>query len=56
MRFCPNCGSQVPDTSKFCTECGEKLTVVAHAPEEQCVEPAFEVPAAPVIESVDIPE
>ena len=29
MRFCPNCGSQLPETSKFCTECGEKLAAPA---------------------------
>ncbi len=58
MRFCPNCGSQVPDTSKFCTECGEKLAAAPIAPAhaEEHTEPAFEVPAAPVVESVDIPE
>ncbi|MGC8979736.1 DUF2116 family Zn-ribbon domain-containing protein [Caldisericum sp.] len=23
--FCPNCGRQIPDGSKFCPYCGEKL-------------------------------
>ena len=27
--FCPKCGRQIPDGSKFCTLCGEKLAAVA---------------------------
>lgn len=26
--FCPNCGKQVPDGAKFCTECGSPLTAM----------------------------
>ena len=31
--FCPNCGAQVPDGSKFCTICGFTLGAAAPAPE-----------------------
>ncbi|WP_455137241.1 zinc ribbon domain-containing protein [Thermophilibacter sp.] len=30
--FCPNCGAQVPDGSKFCTSCGSTLGAAAPAP------------------------
>ena len=23
--FCSNCGKQIPDTVKFCPDCGEKM-------------------------------
>lgn len=26
---CPNCGADIPDGSKFCTSCGEKIGAVA---------------------------
>ncbi len=25
MKFCTNCGAQIPDGSKFCTECGQRI-------------------------------
>lgn len=25
MKFCTNCGAQLPDGSKFCTECGQRI-------------------------------
>ena len=40
MKFCTNCGAQIPDGSKFCTECGQKL--------EQAAVPAVQEPVAPV--------
>jgi hypothetical protein len=30
--FCPNCGSQVPDGTRFCADCGEALFVASSAP------------------------
>jgi len=27
MLICPNCGSSIPEGTKFCPECGEKLEV-----------------------------
>ena len=27
--YCPNCGTELADGSKYCTECGEKVTVFA---------------------------
>jgi len=38
MKFCTNCGAQIPDGSKFCTECGQKL--------EPAAAPKAETPAA----------
>lgn len=29
--FCPNCGTKLPDSVKFCTSCGAKVTPVAPA-------------------------
>jgi uncharacterized membrane protein len=40
MKFCTECGAQLPDGVKFCTECGARLTVPTPAPE-----PVYEVPA-----------
>lgn len=40
MKFCTNCGAQIPDGSKFCTECGQKL--------EQAAAPVVQEPVAPV--------
>ena len=43
MRFCPNCGAQLPDSAKFCTTCGEKLAPMAAAqPAEQ--QPQYQEP------------
>ena len=39
MKFCTNCGAQIPDGSKFCTECGQKL--------EQAAAPVVQEPVAP---------
>ncbi|MBR5707892.1 MAG: zinc ribbon domain-containing protein, partial [Oscillospiraceae bacterium] len=44
--FCTQCGTQLPDGSRFCTNCGAKLAeFVEKAAAEQ---PAFTPPAAPV--------
>lgn len=40
MSFCSYCGAQIPDGTKFCPECGQK---VAAAPEEPA-QPAYEAP------------
>ena len=26
MHFCPNCGSQIPESSRFCPNCGYEIT------------------------------
>lgn len=46
MKFCTNCGAQIPDGSKFCTECGQKLE---HAAAPVIQEPVARAaaPAAP---------
>lgn len=38
--FCPNCGSQLPDGSKFCANCGNRM---------QPETPVFQTPVAPVM-------
>lgn len=45
MKFCPNCGAQIRDGVKFCTECGTK--VIQPAPP---AEPAYVPPAEPACE------
>ena len=29
MKYCTNCGAQIPDESKFCTDCGQKVEQAA---------------------------
>ncbi|MDE5679463.1 MAG: zinc ribbon domain-containing protein, partial [Lachnospiraceae bacterium] len=50
--FCPNCGKQISDNSKFCGYCGAVITPPAMPVAEQPVtEPvAAPVEAAPVTE------
>lgn len=47
MRFCTNCGAQIPDGTKFCTECGMPAAQEP-APVRQDPEPAQPVYQAPV--------
>ena len=52
--FCPNCGGKLPDGSKFCSMCGEKLVdAVAEVMEEPAVDVVSE-PTVPV--AVPAPE
>ena len=32
MSFCTNCGAQIPDGTKFCPECGQKMAATEPAP------------------------
>ena len=41
--YCPNCGQQQPDESKFCNNCGADLQSVKQAPTP--------TPAAPVADN-----
>ena len=36
--FCPNCGKQIPDGSKFCTLCGYKIAKVDEEEKVQTIE------------------
>lgn len=46
--FCPNCGSQVPDTSRFCPSCGASLGAAAQQePVQPATPPSPGVPPAP---------
>ena len=43
MKYCPNCGSQLPDEARFCPNCGTKQPNMENAPAPQpapVVEPA----------------
>ena len=53
MRFCTQCGAQLPDAAKFCTKCGKKVPEpVSAAPAPQAPSaPAYQAPAAPVYEA-----
>lgn len=52
--FCPKCGRQLPDGTKFCGGCGAALN--AGAPVEAPVNPVYAAPAAPVYaEPVEAP-
>lgn len=42
MKFCTNCGAQIPDGSKFCTECGQRIEQAEPAAQA----PKSEAPAA----------
>ena len=49
MKFCPNCGAQLADESKFCMECGQKMETAPAAPTpEMNYAPAPEMSYAPV--------
>ena len=56
MKFCTNCGAQIPDGSKFCTECGKRIEQAAPAaPAEihvygQPVSHSFSEPTVPETE------
>lgn len=38
MPFCSNCGAQVPEGTKFCSECGQKLDIAPQQPREKPVQ------------------
>ena len=38
MPFCSNCGAQLPEGAKFCTECGRKLDTAPQPPREEPVQ------------------
>ena len=50
--FCPNCGAELPDNSKFCSGCGATLEAAEEttpvAPEQPAEAPAVETPVPPV--------
>ena len=59
MKFCPNCGAQLSDDTKFCFDCGQKIEVAAPAapveeviaPQQPVVEPETYTYQAPVQEA-----
>ena len=55
MRFCTNCGAQLPDGVKFCTECGNKLEVPEQPVRESVMEPVNKPIMEPVSEPVNEP-
>jgi len=49
MRFCPNCGTQLADAAKFCTQCGKKM------PEVMPVAPAPRNRLLPLMKHLPLP-
>ncbi len=47
MKYCPNCGSQLPDEARFCPNCGTKQPNMENAPAPQ---------PAPVVEQTPAPQ
>ena len=54
MKFCTNCGAQLPEGVKFCTECGTKFDVETPV-QETSAEPVYEAPAAPAEPAYEAP-
>ena len=57
--FCINCGTQLPDSAKFCFACGQKIDVFPkpEAPAEEVEEVIPEsVPEAPTEAPAEAPE
>ena len=55
--FCKNCGKEIADGSKFCTQCGyrtESAPDVPGVPAEQPVAPAVPVVEQPVVQEVPV--
>ncbi len=42
--FCNNCGTQNPDTSQFCSKCGNRLTPAEPPPAYQPAQQPFQAP------------
>lgn len=48
MKYCPNCGAQLPDDAKFCASCGTPLAA-PQQPQQQYQQPyqqAYQQPQA----------
>ena len=50
MKFCTNCGAQIPDGMKFCPECGQKLAAEQTAPVQQSYEPPVQQSYEPPVQ------
>ena len=46
--FCPKCGSQLPDDSRFCSDCGERLDNYGVTPPVEVSTPPAEISTPPV--------
>lgn len=56
MKFCTNCGAQLPDGTKFCSECGQRIEQpVVQAPAEVKPEEAVHVYGQPAQHSFSAP-
>ncbi len=51
MKYCPNCGSQLPDEARFCPNCGTKQPNMENAPA-----PTPQVQSEPVVERAPSPQ
>ena len=39
MKYCPNCGAQLPDNASFCSNCGSQLGAPMHYQQPQYQQP-----------------
>ncbi len=44
MKYCPNCGAQLPDEARFCTSCGAKQPDAEAIPQSQPAQPVVAQP------------
>lgn len=49
MAFCPNCGKEIPEDTKFCPGCGAQIGAAEQAPQ-----PVKEAEALPVFEEEEL--
>ena len=46
MKFCPNCGAQIPDNANFCPSCGTRFGAAPQSPYQQPYQqPQYQQPA-----------
>ena len=50
--FCSNCGTQMPDTSKFCTNCGAVLGAIPSTPADNAGAPDYQQEPSPQVAPV----
>lgn len=45
MKYCPNCGAQLPDNASFCSNCGSQLGAPMQYQQPQYQQPQYQQPA-----------
>lgn len=44
MKYCPNCGAQLPDNASFCSNCGSQLGAPMQYQQPQYQQPQYQQP------------